>query len=535
MESSGEATSSTQIATQRSPGLFRRVSPWTLLVLCLSIAGVFASLAVSERIFERVPHIEDELAYVWQARLVADGKMLMPSPPTCPSCFLVPFVIDYNGVRFGKYPLAWPVALSLGIRFGARELVNPLLAGLGIWLTYRLGRKFFNPAAGAIAAFLTLTSPFFLMNSGSLLSHPWALFLSIAFALAWIDTFGSKREAPRWITGLTAALTLGALALTRPLTAVGVALPFGLHGLWLLWKGSRADRRWVLGIGALAGLIAAVHFAWQFAVTGDPLMNPYTLWWSYDTIGFGPGVGRQSGGYNLMDGKVNAQFSLWVGIQDLFGWPNLSWIFLPFGIWAARRNRDARLAGSVFFSLVFVYLFYWIGSWLFGPRYYYEGLFSLTILSAAGIQYLVGPLKAHWNPMLRWNFRPLWRPALVTGIVALFVAANLRFYLPMRLAEMVDLYGISRAQIEPFLTERAMALTPALVSVQKQDKWVEYGGLLDIESPTLDSPFVFLYHPTEEQLREISRQYLDRKVYYYYADTPDRLYTSLRDEAKGPE
>jgi hypothetical protein len=63
------------------------------------------------------------------------------------------------------------------------------LAGLGIWLTYRLGRRFFSPAVGLLAAGLTLSSPFFLLNSGSLLSHPLGMVLAAAFALAWLELF----------------------------------------------------------------------------------------------------------------------------------------------------------------------------------------------------------------------------------------------------------------------------------------------------------------------------------------------------------
>jgi len=52
------------------------------------------------------------------------------------------------------------------------------------------------------------------------------------------------------------------------------------------------------------------------------------------------------------------------------------------------------LAGALVFpSLVVVYLAYWIGSSLFGPRYFYEGLYSLTVFSAAGNR-LAGGLAA---------------------------------------------------------------------------------------------------------------------------------------------
>ncbi len=107
-----------------------------------------------------------------------------------------------------------------------------------MWLTYRLGAKLLGDTAGLFAAGLTLTSPFFLMNSGSLLSHPLGLVLSAAFVLAWLDLTGTPDgRIPPWVLALAAGLSLGLLALTRPLTAVALAVPFGLHGM-RCWRGA---------------------------------------------------------------------------------------------------------------------------------------------------------------------------------------------------------------------------------------------------------------------------------------------------------
>ena len=163
------------------------------IALILSLVAILVTFMIADRVYENISHIEDEIAYVWQAQTIAQGHLTLPSPPN-PKNFLVPFVVDHNGQRFGKYPLGWPVLLAIGIRLGIRQLVNPLLAGLGVWLTYRLGKKVFGETVGLLAAGLTLTSPFFLMNSGTLLSHPFGLVLSAAFALAWIDSFGDNAD-----------------------------------------------------------------------------------------------------------------------------------------------------------------------------------------------------------------------------------------------------------------------------------------------------------------------------------------------------
>ena len=498
------------------------------IALALSLLAVLVTYLITERIFEGIPHIEDEIAYVWQAEAIAGGKLTVPSPVD-PKSFLVPFVVDFQGQRFGKYPLGWPVLLAIGVLFGARSLANPLLAGLGVWLTYRLGKKLWGETVGLLAAGLTITSPFFLMNSGSLLSHPFGLVLSIAFALAWLDTFGTRVATPRWIPTVTAGLTLGVLALTRPLTALAVGLPFAIHGLYLLLRGDRLARRRVLVIGLLALAIAALNFLWQYAVTGDPWFNPYTLWWPYDKIGFGLGYGRTEAGHSLNLARINTRFSLFVGYSDLFGWGRYSWVFLPFGLLAVvvRRSWRAILVAAVFPSLVLFYLAYWVGAWLFGPRYYYEALFSLTLFSGAGIAWLAGwPLQPGepWKTYHGWRQA---RPLAVVAILALFLSANLIFYTPMRLQGMRGLYGMQRADLLPFSSPQAQELTPALIVVHPNE-WMEYGVLLELQDPFLDTPFIFIYSRGDRPDRAVEEAYPDRAVYHYYPDDPYTFYKTPR-------
>ena len=79
------------------------------IALCLSVLVTLAAAWISLNIFEGIPHLEDEFAYVWQAQVIARGKLTIPSPPE-PKSFLVPFVVDYQGLRFGKYQRCFPLA-----------------------------------------------------------------------------------------------------------------------------------------------------------------------------------------------------------------------------------------------------------------------------------------------------------------------------------------------------------------------------------------------------------------------------------------
>lgn len=485
------------------------------LAFVLSLVAVLMAYLVADLVFERIPHLEDEMAYIWQAQVAAKGQLTIPSPPL-PKSFFVPFVVDYHGVRFGKYPPGWPALLALGVLLGARAWVNSLLAGLAVWLTYRLGQKIFDDRVALLAAFLTLTSPFFLLNSGSLLSHPWSLVLSLALALAWLNLFIPPADAaprpPAWILVGVAGLSLGVLTLTRPLTALGVGLPFFFHGLVLLWRGAPVQRRRVLLIGILVATMATLVPLWQFAVTGDPLLNPYTLWWEYDKVGFGEGFGLQEGGHSLHWGWINLLNSLKAGAKDFLGWGRISWLFLPFGLWAARGNRRAWLAAGVLPALILVYLTYWIGSQLYGPRYYYEGLYSLTLLTAAGIFWL-GTCPSQSN--LRRAFT-----IGVSVLVVFLVGYNLIVFQPQRFNGMRGLYGVSRAQFAPFETEAARAAAPAVFVVHPQSAWTDYGGLLELQNPWLSAPFIFAYYRKAVTDADLQEAFPERRIIHYY---PGRL------------
>jgi hypothetical protein len=499
------------------------------LVLLLSLIAILVTYFVADRVFERMAHIEDEMAYVWQAQAIAKGYLTVPEPPVSDS-FLVPFVVDHNDQRFGKYPLGWPAMLAIGLLLGVRTLINPVLSGIGVWLTYRLGKRVLGETVGLLAAGLTITSAFFLMNSGSLLSHPLGLVLSAAFVLAWLDTWDDS-QPPRKLPLLVAGISLGVLALTRPMTALGISLLFIPHGLYLFIRRDWNTRRRLLAFTVIVLGFASIHFIWQFAVTGDPLLNPYTLWWEYDTIGFGPGVGRADGGHTLSQARINTRFSLWVGWHDLFGWGAYSWIFLPIGLLAILRHRqwNALLVVGVFPSLVLVYSAYWIGSFLFGPRYYYEGLFSLTILSGAGIAFLAGWPTHPAEPWQRYKGWQRIRPLLVTAVVILLISANLFFYLPMRVGGMQGLYGVSRARLEPFLTPEAQDITPALVIVHA-DRWTDYGSLHELQNPLLNTPFIFVISRGTRPDRAVAAEFPQRTTIYYYPDEPYIFYLNPREE-----
>ncbi|HUS85448.1 MAG TPA: hypothetical protein VMX56_09900 [Anaerolineales bacterium] len=492
-----------------------------VLALLLALSGLMIAAWVSDDVFERIPHTEDEFAYLWQAEVMAEGQISLPSPEK-PNAFLVPFVVDHEGQRFAKYPPGWPAALSIGARVDFPWLVNSLLAGISLWLVYRLGTKLLGRGIGLLAEVLTLSSPMFLMLSSSLLSHTLSLCLALAFQLAWLDSFplrGVSREqrAPDRLVLITGAASLGLLVLTRPLTAAAVAIPFALHGAYLLARGKPREKKKLLLLALVVFAIASLLFVWQWALGGSPFRNLYTLWWPYDRLGFGPDIGVTESGHNLYWALQNTLFNLSAGLHDFFGWPYLSWLFIPFGLIALCSKRDGKIVLAVFVSLVIAYGMYWPVSRLYGPRYYYEGLPSLTICNAAGVAWLGGWLGT-WRGAVRWR-----RPA-VLGLTVFFVILNILFYIPTRVWGMRGLYQITR---EPMEVLAEITAEDALIIVHTQ-KWFEYARFLPLVEPFRDSEIKICSSYGLEADADVARLYPDRRIYHYYPENPGQLYPEPR-------
>jgi len=473
-----------------------RIGPrWLILLIC--VLAFAATAAVSFLAFEQLPHLEDEVAYLFQAKTVALGKLTVPSP-NHPDAFWTPFVLDHQGRRFGKYPPGWPSVLALGVLGGAPWLINPLLAALALYLVYRLGRTLYDERSGLLAAGLGLASPLFLVLGGSFLSHMVSLVCLLLFSLWFVWT---ARGRSGWFA-VGAGLALGMAFLTRSLTAVAYAVPLALYGLVQVIARRQAHWPRYLLVALAGGAVAALLPLYQWAVTGDPWLNPYLLWWPYDRLGFGPGIGAMPGGHSPFYAWINLKQDLSRSATDVLGWPALSWAPLVLGLaLRPRRARDWALLAP-FACLVVAYLFYWIGSpaRLWGPRYYFEGFAGLWLLSAVGL------LKV-WD----WaKDRQRWlRPALV-GLLALLFAVNLATNLPSRMAEAHGFYGITRAQMQPI--EEA-DLHNALVIVYA-DRWLEYGALLAGMSPTLDDDVVYARGSGPEADAAVIADYPGRAVYY---------------------
>lgn len=465
----------------------------------------------SASIFDRLPRTEDEVTFLFQARTIAEGHLIAPGPEHG-EFFFMSFVIVQDGQWFGKYPPGFPAVLSIGILLDRPWLVNAIAAAVAVGLLVTIGRRFYDLRTALLGAALLALSPFFIIQSGSLLSHVVAL-CWVLVALLLFDIMRS-RDLP--LAALGVGIAGGMLLLTRPLTAVGIALPFVVVAVVdLVARRPMWGRYALIALGGLP--FAVILLAYNDATTGSPLSSAYELWWEYDRIGFGPEYGVN--GHSFDDAVDNLRVNLRELGNVLFGWPRrLS--FLPVllaacvAIWRVRRGKfnretsaDLMLAGMVV-GLIGVHMLYWTSGRMYGPRYYFEIIGVLSLLGARGIIISwdeVGRLLRRMKPSLE----PLRLiiPALVIGLVGY----SLLVTLPDEAERYRGWNGVHRNDLEAI---QEAQLENALVFVPRPN-WQAYAPLFLENSTTLDSDVIYAVDRGDERIPTLMRDFPDRNYYRY--------------------
>jgi hypothetical protein len=353
-------------------------------IVVLSALFVFAlTNALSWGFFRHIPHINDEIGYLFQAKIFALGKLYVPSPCGAEG-FAFTHIIN-NGRWYSQYPPGFPLILLLGLLAGAPWIVNPLLAAASIVVFYYLGRELYGESEGRLAAVLGALSPWLLLTSSTMLSHTASMLFFALFLL-----FLSKSlKTPTFLKGLLAGNSLGLAFLIRPYNVAAVAAPFALYFGFRSLIRTRKDRRNVLGFAAALVIAAAALMAYNQLTNGHPLRMGYIVKYGESHgIGFGrtgyTGVPHTAGQGLYMTGENLAAINSY-----LFGWPVSSLIFLvpwviPTKEGKKRQAQDLLLAAG-FLSLALALFFYWGNFVLVGARMYFEALPLLLLMTARGI------------------------------------------------------------------------------------------------------------------------------------------------------
>lgn len=374
-------------------GLYR-LSPLVPATVTLVVGLILAWFT-----FERMPHISEEVAFLFQAKTFAGGALTAPAPPAALQPGLTYPLFQLDGSHwYAVTAPGWPVALAAGLLAGAPWLVNPLLAALSVLLAHGVANRLAGRDQADLVAMMMGASPWLLAMSASLLPHTLMLFLML---LAWWLILRAG-ESPRRRTGrlVAAGLAMGWIFAARPLDGLVIG---GLTGLWLLLAlpgGLRTGigRALPYGLGCLAtGALALLYNA---RLTGNPLVQPATAYARQNPTGkptgyLGDQVGLPTGFelHNLWPGHTVAEallntLNLAANLQfELMGWSVGSLaLFLAFLLWQKPNRTDALMLAVIVAVIAAVFFFWFPESYYIGPRFWYLAAFPLFFLSARGYQ-----------------------------------------------------------------------------------------------------------------------------------------------------
>jgi 4-amino-4-deoxy-L-arabinose transferase-like glycosyltransferase len=475
---------------------------WKLIVLCG--AAFILSTAVAWGVYGSMPHSEDEHANVFQAKVFASGNLAARAPGAQSNSFYIPFILNQNGWRFGKYPPGYSLLLAPAAWIDQWWLVNALAAAAIVLGVYLLGRDLFDANTGLLAAALGLLAPMFILLSGALISHLVTMALVTFFAWGFTRARRTDQMPPLGFAVL-AGITIGLAFITRPWTAFAIGLPFAVQALIDLAQRRRGVwRSYAIMLAAFTAIAVSLPL-YNAALTGSPFAGTYELWWPMDRLGFGPGIGVSPGGHNLYLAIVNFRLDFSTFGQMLSGWPDvigvsLAWLPILAGLLLPpMTKRDWALALPPI-TLIGAYFLYWArGSSLYGPRYYAEAMPFLWLIAARGLI----KVCAIPNP---------WPRRVVYVALPLLIAWNIVYVIEPRFLTGFAQYRSARRTVN---TVAEAGVHHALIFVRASE-WQDYADLGWLNAPNLsDGDLIFAYDFGPPGNAGVIAAFPDRAVYYF--------------------
>lgn len=361
--------------------------------------------------------VSDEAVYLTQSRWITMSSWTWRIDPDLAPFFIFRKVDHLDGQLFGMYPPGWPALLALFRLVGLEWWSSVILGMVSVALIYFVGKRLGSARAGAVAALLLATSPFYLVTHAGYMAHAstiCALLAATLCLLAGIDARGGRRMA----LFVGAGLLLGYVVTVRPLTGVVIGVSIGV---WMLSRAWTVDRKVPLVLAACVAVggvpPAAFLFSHNLSVFGDPLTLAYSVMHPgmYDL-----GFGRR--GFRVLDQNQN-----WVTGGTQFGpgqgLARMTWrllalntTFVPVGMLAPIVASAVALGYRIRWGLVALFallpltlFFYW------GPSLrQYSELFPFLILGAAFMLVHIADQ----------------RPRLAAGLLALVLAAHVMLGVP---------------------------------------------------------------------------------------------------------
>lgn len=360
------------------------VATLAIAVLAVLLARVVAHAALGD-----VPHVQDEQAYLFQAKTLALGHL--QEGVALPRAAFNMWFVDDRVARFGIFPPGWPAVLALFLKAGLTCWANPLLHGAATLVVAAAARRASGPLAMVLAACVYGLSPQALLLAASLMSHALVALLAAVVLLVSVEWMHGVRSLSKLAL---AGLAVGLAATTRPLCACVIGAGF-------LAVCAFPRPRWPEAIAFLlpAAALLFLLLAYNHALTDDALLFPQTSYFDghlppddkpffhyhagCNALGFGETHGCDYGIPNAAHDLTNALSNT---ADNLTAWALLAGGGpLVFVLAALGMPRGRSILALPIVAVIVLYALYWYAGTCYGARFYHAALPALLLLAALGL------------------------------------------------------------------------------------------------------------------------------------------------------
>lgn len=461
------------------------ISDRSNFIVLVSLSFLFLALILINRfVLHSFMNSGDEHSCYFLAECIRLGKLWV-APHLLHEFFEVVHIGNRDGKWFSVYPPGWPAIWALAKTVGACDLINPLMGTIATGIFYVIGKRLYGAGPSLLGIVFLATSPFYLFNNASYLSHTTCLLMIALFLFAYLNWLDKKGL----LWSILVALALGYGLGTRYLTMAAIGAPVLTFELFELLRKKKAWHASYLWFGIILTGMIGLNLYYNYLISGNPFDAPNHYSHSWERLGFHKDYG-----------PLDALISVLARLFYLIDWfPGIFVIFYLVYL-TNKESREQRNwsfnYGFLFLVIAYTFYYSWGGN-QYGPRYYFEGLPLLTMSVARRLQ-------------LGWQQGDCKGKNFIGAIVLISLLGS--FYQIWKHSQYFE--RVSRERKDLYDLVSATAKKPAVVFVKGflGDTLVMSGQDAVRNHPGLDTPVLFA-HDLGDKNRSLKTYYPERNFY----------------------
>jgi 4-amino-4-deoxy-L-arabinose transferase-like glycosyltransferase len=439
------------------------------------------------------------------------GKFVLPTPHHAESFERI-YTVMKDGRWYSIYPPGHAMLLAVGVLFHIPQWVNPVSSGGIVILSYRIAKIMYGMPAARLTLLFFMVSPFFVYMGAGWMNHPTALLFAMLFWYGLISA--NKTNGWRFVLIMVfCGFAYGMLFLTRPVTALAFLI-FGM--VWVLIHQNNNIKQLITMIILFAlgtTPLAVFYLYYNTHTTGSPLLTGYVDYFGGNPLGFGKQPwGAEPLGPKIpnevlhtpLRGLANTICNLNGLNYYLFGFPVPSLLFVAaLFLPGMKRRKEDWLCILPFVLILFFYFFYFFQDYCFGPRFVYEAIPFLCMLSARGVFVIIDWIKEHTS----WN-----HDNIISGMIGFVIVCMVCSFSVVwveRYISMSQDYWSTRDEV----LAQARQSVPEDQALFFTELGEDFAALFSVMDPRLDRGWIVAHDLGEAKNQAVIKSYPNVPVY----------------------